>query len=197
MVSSGSLLHSLALSLLQSVVGDNAALVLVSWCLGVGALHAGRFIADEVLGLLEEWRPAAAAKPLSLEILRDAMLLVYPQAAKPIGISSSGGGSDAQQGFKVDFSRFYRVHVHVADSHSNGTDGGMAAAGGSGGRGGGRRVFSGFQKKVGRTLSMWCMHPGIALAQLKALGVRSIVLTSGTLSPISALVTEFAPLKFP
>eukprot|EP00750_Incisomonas_marina_P013093 INCI17223.6.p1 GENE.INCI17223.6~~INCI17223.6.p1 ORF type:complete len:852 (+),score=146.45 INCI17223.6:474-3029(+) len=158
-----------------------------------------RFIDEEILRVLEEWRPAAAAKPLSFEVLRDAILLVYPQTGQPIGISNSAdgsgpGGGGAHQGFKVDFSRFYRVHVHEAEPNSNAVDG--AAAGSSAGRGG-RRVFSGFQKKAGRTLSMWCMHPGIALAQLKALGVRSIVLTSGTLSPISALVTEFAPLKFP
>ncbi len=44
---------------------------------------------------------------------------------------------------------------------------------------------------------MWCMHPGIALQQIKALGVRSIVLTSGTLSPLPALAAEFKPLSFP
>ncbi len=32
-------------------------------------------------------------------------------------------------------------------------------------------------KSKGRTLSFWCFKPGVAMADLKALGVRSIILT--------------------
>ena len=47
-----------------------------------------------------------------------------------------------------------------------------------------------------RTLSYWCMSPGVVMAELKSLGVRSIVLTSGTLSPLSSYAAELR-LPFP
>lgn len=41
-----------------------------------------------------------------------------------------------------------------------------------------------------RTLSLWCFCPGVALRDLAALGVRSILLASGTLSPLEPLALE-------
>ncbi|KAJ7333753.1 Regulator of telomere elongation helicase 1 [Desmophyllum pertusum] len=41
--------------------------------------------------------------------------------------------------------------------------------------------------KQGRTLSYWCFSPGHAMKDLMSYGVRSVVLTSGTLSPINSL----------
>ncbi|CAM9744689.1 unnamed protein product, partial [Scytosiphon promiscuus] len=39
-------------------------------------------------------------------------------------------------------------------------------------------------------LCFWCFCPGVAMQDLKALGVRSIVVTSGTLSPLSSFANE-------
>lgn len=41
--------------------------------------------------------------------------------------------------------------------------------------------------KTKRIINYWAFSPGIAMLELKALGVRSIILTSGTLSPMDAL----------
>ncbi len=41
-----------------------------------------------------------------------------------------------------------------------------------------------------RVLSYWCFSPGHAMEDLKAHGVRSIILTSGTLSPLTSFVSE-------
>ena len=41
-----------------------------------------------------------------------------------------------------------------------------------------------------RTLSYWCFSPGYAMTDLTAQGVRSIVLTSGTLSPLDSFSSE-------
>ncbi|KAG1346266.1 putative regulator of telomere elongation helicase 1 [Cocos nucifera] len=49
--------------------------------------------------------------------------------------------------------------------------------------------------KVSRTLSWWCFHPGLAMEEFIKLGVRSIILTSGTLSPLDSFALEFN-LKF-
>uniref|UniRef100_A0ACD5VFI4 Uncharacterized protein n=1 Tax=Avena sativa TaxID=4498 RepID=A0ACD5VFI4_AVESA len=50
--------------------------------------------------------------------------------------------------------------------------------------------------KASRTLSWWCFNPGLAMEEFLRLGVRSIILTSGTLSPLESLAMELN-LDFP
>ena len=45
-------------------------------------------------------------------------------------------------------------------------------------------------------LSYWCFQPGLAMRALQAMGVRSILLTSGTLSPLGGFAQELQ-LPFP
>lgn len=51
-----------------------------------------------------------------------------------------------------------------------------------------------FQRWVGgkaaRVLSWWCFNPGIAMEEFAKLGVRSVILTSGTLSPLDSFAFE-------
>ncbi|OMO54112.1 Helicase-like, DEXD box c2 type [Corchorus capsularis] len=68
----------------------------------------------------------------------------------------------------------YRVHIQEAEE--NATD-----------------IFIG---KRSRTLSWWCFNPGIAMQEFSKLGVGSIVLTSGTLSPLDSFAQELK-LDFP
>ena len=42
----------------------------------------------------------------------------------------------------------------------------------------------------GRTLSYWCFSPGHAMSDLVSQGVRTIILTSGTLSPLDSFSSE-------
>ena len=42
-----------------------------------------------------------------------------------------------------------------------------------------------------RTLSYWCFSPGYAMKDLVATGVRNLILTSGTLTPLNTFITEF------
>jgi regulator of telomere elongation helicase 1 len=44
--------------------------------------------------------------------------------------------------------------------------------------------------KAARVLSWWCFNPGIAMEEFAKLGVRSVVLTSGTLSPLDSFAFE-------
>ncbi|KAI8020505.1 hypothetical protein LOK49_LG04G02653 [Camellia lanceoleosa] len=53
-----------------------------------------------------------------------------------------------------------------------------------------------FKGRVSRTLSWWCFNPGIAMEEFSKLGVGSIILTSGTLSPLDSFAQEFK-LEFP
>jgi regulator of telomere elongation helicase 1 len=45
-------------------------------------------------------------------------------------------------------------------------------------------------KKETRTLSYWCFSPGHAMSDLETQGVRSVILTSGTLSPLDSFSCE-------
>ncbi|XP_021298609.1 regulator of telomere elongation helicase 1 isoform X2 [Herrania umbratica] len=69
---------------------------------------------------------------------------------------------------------YYRVHVQEAEV--NATD-----------------IFRG---KTSRILSWWCFNPGIAMQEFSKMGVASIVLTSGTLSPLDSFAQELK-LDFP
>lgn len=51
-------------------------------------------------------------------------------------------------------------------------------------------------KKKGRTLSYWCFDPQIAMKDLEKLGLRCMMLTSGTLSPLSTFAMELG-ISFP
>ncbi|KAF9615542.1 hypothetical protein IFM89_024390 [Coptis chinensis] len=68
----------------------------------------------------------------------------------------------------------YRVHVQEADTRS-------------------LDVLKG---KASRTLSWWCFNPGIAMEEFSKMGVGSIILTSGTLSPLDSFAKELK-LDFP
>ncbi|XP_041080710.1 regulator of telomere elongation helicase 1-like isoform X3 [Polyodon spathula] len=51
-------------------------------------------------------------------------------------------------------------------------------------------------KKQGKVLSYWCFSPGFSMNELVCQGVRSIILTSGTLSPLSSFTSEMQ-IEFP
>ncbi|KAI5070881.1 hypothetical protein GOP47_0013132 [Adiantum capillus-veneris] len=70
--------------------------------------------------------------------------------------------------------RCYRFHIH----EPYGVDGDKGSRKGS----------------KGRTLSWWCFNPGLAMEEFSQLGVRSVILTSGTLSPLNSFALE---LKLP
>ncbi|CAI2375692.1 unnamed protein product [Moneuplotes crassus] len=46
------------------------------------------------------------------------------------------------------------------------------------------------KKMVSYNLGLWCFNPGFCFKQIKKLGVRSIILTSGTLSPMQSFAEE-------
>ncbi|KAG8131562.1 hypothetical protein E2320_009491, partial [Naja naja] len=51
-------------------------------------------------------------------------------------------------------------------------------------------------KKQGKILSYWCFSPGFSMQELARQGVRTIILTSGTLSPLSTFAMEMQ-IPFP
>ncbi|VFQ89237.1 unnamed protein product [Cuscuta campestris] len=53
-----------------------------------------------------------------------------------------------------------------------------------------------YKDKASRMLSWWCFNPGIAMEEFSKWGVGSIILTSGTLSPLDSFADELK-LEFP
>ncbi|KAF8696773.1 hypothetical protein HU200_036406 [Digitaria exilis] len=75
-----------------------------------------------------------------------------------------------------DHAKYYRFHVNESQQTS----------------GDALKVLG----KSSRALSWWCFNPGLAMQEFLKLGVRSIILTSGTLSPLDSLAMELN-LEFP
>ncbi|CAM0881561.1 unnamed protein product [Alopecurus aequalis] len=80
------------------------------------------------------------------------------------------------RGGSQNHAKYYRFHVNESRQTS----------------GDSLQVFG----KASRTLSWWCFNPGLAMEEFLKLGVRSIILTSGTLSPLESLAMELN-LEFP
>ncbi|XP_043566258.1 regulator of telomere elongation helicase 1 isoform X1 [Chiloscyllium plagiosum] len=80
-------------------------------------------------------------------------------------------------------SKHYKVHVHPDNSgkkKQHRTD----------------LWTSSVTKKQGKILSYWCFCPGYSMAELVRQGVQSIILTSGTLAPLSSFTSEMQ-IPFP
>ncbi|XP_065826996.1 regulator of telomere elongation helicase 1-like [Oscarella lobularis] len=106
----------------------------------------------------------ASNRSYSLQKILDMIKLVF----QPLSFESTRDGHV-----------YYKVHVRSsADQKQKGQ----------------RTWKRGRSASDGRTLSYWCFSPGLALNDLVAKGVHSVILTSGTLSPISSFSAE---LKIP
>ncbi|KAK8503390.1 hypothetical protein V6N12_034785 [Hibiscus sabdariffa] len=115
-----------------------------------------------------------------IDIIEDATLLLEEDKkhdAKGSGSRLESIGNILKSIFRDKGNRHadsYRVHVQEAEV--NATD-----------------IFKG---KSSRTLSWWCFNPGIAMQTFIEMGVGSIILTSGTLSPLDSFAQELK-LDFP
>ena len=96
----------------------------------------------------------------------------------------------ATEGQCLAKARAYRVHVSAKSGKGSGGKP-SASTGGFVGRSG-----SGNNSDTGRVLSYWCFAPSLAMNELAALNVRSILVTSGTLSPLASYGLELG-LPFP
>jgi hypothetical protein len=92
--------------------------------------------------------------------------------------------------------RCYRCHIYIEQSTFR-ADSKKNKKGAGGGSNSFFRTGNNHQNKNnyknnngggggGRTLAFWCFSPSVAMSQLVRLGVRSIILTSGTLSPMDS-----------
>ncbi|XP_041656310.1 regulator of telomere elongation helicase 1 [Cheilinus undulatus] len=76
----------------------------------------------------------------------------------------------------------FKVHIHQDNSHQKRKNTDVWASSSS--------------KKQGNILSYWCFSPGFSMQDLKNQEVRCIILTSGTLSPLTSFTSEMR-IEFP
>jgi len=110
-------------------------------------------------------------KHFALQKFSDAMQVVFSKDA-------------SHHSANVDPSKFFKVHIQLeADNNKKKKNLDVWTSGSK-------------ISKQGRTLSYWCFSPGHAMKDLVSYGLRSIVLTSGTLSPIGSFRAEMQ-ISFP
>lgn len=76
----------------------------------------------------------------------------------------------------------FKVHIHLDTSHKKKQNNDVWA--------------SSAYKKQGNILSYWCFSPGFSMQELVNQGIRCIILTSGTLSPLDSFTSEMR-IEFP
>ncbi|KAM5579000.1 regulator of telomere elongation helicase 1 [Rosa sericea] len=116
--------------------------------------------------------------PMIINIIEEATLLIEEdnqQNAKR-NVCRLESISDILNTIFRDISNAKSYRVHVQEVQGSATDG--------------------LKGKSSRTLSWWCFHPGIAMEEFSKLDVGSIILTSGTLSPLESFAQELK-IEFP
>ena len=96
----------------------------------------------------------------------------------------------ATEGQSFAKARAYRVHVSAKPTNGF-SNSALSSGGGFVGT-----SPSGTKTNTGRVLSYWCFAPSLAMHELASLNVRSILVTSGTLSPLPSYSLELG-LPFP
>ncbi|XP_075702336.1 regulator of telomere elongation helicase 1 [Rhinoderma darwinii] len=81
----------------------------------------------------------------------------------------------------LQISKSYKVHIHPDTSHRKKPRG---------------DIWSNSRKEGGKVLSYWCFSPGYTMNDLVRQGVRCIILTSGTLCPLTSFTMEMQ-IPFP
>lgn len=133
---------------------------------------------DQVLELMDKCNTLLVGdtrkirgKHFALQKVSDALRVVFNKDAAP-------------HSSNVDPARFFKVHIQLEpDSNKKKKNLDVWTTGSK-------------ISKQGRTLSYWCFSPGHAMKDLMSYGVRTVVLTSGTLSPIASFRTEMQ-ISFP
>ncbi|CDQ67596.1 unnamed protein product [Oncorhynchus mykiss] len=131
---------------------------------------------EQITGYLAG-KPGIFMNTTGLQKLADIIQLVFC-------VDTQEGNKGANMTLNMQSSTTkFKVHIHKDTSHhkkKQNTD-----------------VWSSSSsKKQGNVLSYWCFSPGFSMQELVRQGVRSIILTSGTLSPLSSFTSEMQ-IPFP
>lgn len=142
---------------------------------------------EEIVKLyLEDQYNRRSGKRSSFQAVVNALRTIYGQSAvteeesdieDPAVVYSNGLDRDKRRNeLMIKSKAFYRMVITEPTTHTHGSL--VTKLGNS----------SGSIKT--RTLGYWCFNPGVVMKDLMGMGVRSIVLTSGTLSPMKSFMQE-------
>eukprot|EP01083_Nonionella_stella_P198039 727513_1 len=127
------------------------------------SIDVDRFpILAQMIKAVDDFLGSDSAEMAGLGITKTSSLKTFGDALK-VAFREDDGESA---------SKFYRVHIHEPTPQKK-TKSFFASA------------------SAGKTIGYWCFNPGFAIQQLCRLGVRSLILTSGTLSPLDSFAAEF------
>ncbi|XP_004302912.1 PREDICTED: regulator of telomere elongation helicase 1 homolog [Fragaria vesca subsp. vesca] len=128
--------------------------------------------------LLADLNITSDTVPMIINIIEEATLLIEEdnQQNSKRNVCRLEIISDILNTVFRDISNAKSYRVHVQEVQGSATDG--------------------LKGKPSRTLSWWCFHPGIAMEEFSKMDVGSIILTSGTLSPLESFAQELK-LEFP
>lgn len=86
--------------------------------------------------------------------------------------------SDQPSNLNFEVGRFYKVVIRLENAKLSNKKAGDVWE------------RSSADEKPGRTLSYWCFHAGVSMKEIMKQGTRSLILTSGTLSPLESFTSE-------
>ncbi|KAJ6700879.1 DNA REPAIR DEAD HELICASE RAD3/XP-D SUBFAMILY MEMBER [Salix koriyanagi] len=164
---------------LESLCADAASFDLPSWLL-TACISEAKSCIDLSMTRREEsndksWNPDNFAILRALLLKLEKRIAEVPIESKELGFTRPGPYIyELLEKKNNSHANFYRVHVQEGEAKA-------------------ADVLKG---KPSRTLSWWCFNPGIAMHEFSQMGVRSIILTSGTLSPLDSFAQELK-LDFP
>ncbi|XP_051040427.1 regulator of telomere elongation helicase 1 isoform X1 [Phodopus roborovskii] len=118
-------------------------------------------------------RTGVFTNTVGLQKLMDIIQIVF-SVDPPEGSSGSLG---------LGISHSYKVHIHPEPSHRRAAQRSDA-------------WNTTTSRKQGKVLSYWCFSPSHSMRELVCQGVRTLILTSGTLSPLSSFALEMQ-IPFP
>lgn len=128
--------------------------------------------------LLLSQNPVAGSRVNMFESLKDFFKIIFPADMKP----------DAVDGFRRDFAKNYRILLSIVDE----TKGYQQQK-----RNGWIVASKNEEDRKSWVLNLYCLSPSVAMKQLLAHGVQSIIITSGTLAPLDSFQHEMdIPFKF-
>ncbi|KAM8754557.1 regulator of telomere elongation helicase 1 isoform 1-T1 [Acanthopagrus schlegelii] len=121
---------------------------------------------DQIIGHLTG-QPGVFLNTSGLQKLADILQLVF-----------CGEPSEKEQELQMQSNTaHFKVHIHQDTSYNKKKQSADVWSSSS-------------SKKQGNVLSYWCFSPGFSMQDLVSQGVRCIILTSGTLSPLSSFTSE-------
>lgn len=155
------------------------------------------FPGGKLFELLESASINVVSYPM-LKQLFDALILFLTQSTSGSVFGRKGGGlmkilevidtafgtmgANSYENYKADMEKGYRVHIELEpEKKKNESTAGVWL-----------NAAQPKLVKAPKIVNYWCFAPGFGMANLLSRNVRSIILTSGTLSPLKPLISELA-----